>query len=637
MHLKSMPSLLLALALAACSSESEPEAVGVPYDPAHDYFTQSNYQQFATRHLALDLTVNFDAHELVGSATLFINRTDPSAREIVLDTRDLHIEGVSLAAPAFSPATVPFEIGERHEMLGQPLRIALPDGFEPDGEFTLTISYRTDPTASALQWLPPELTSGGEFPLLYSQSQSIHARSWIPLQDTPALRITYEALIHTPHKLLALMSANNDPLAPRSGEYRFEMPQPIPSYLMAIAVGNLFFAPLGEQTGLYAEPELLSKAAWEFAETQEMMDSAEETYGPYRWGRYDLLILPPSFPFGGMENPRLSFITPSLLAGDRSLVAVIAHELAHSWSGNLVTNATWRDIWLNEGFTSYLDGRLVEMLYGPERAEEELYVSYTDLLDQFTYVPEPMTALAPKKLPRAGEDSQGSTYYTKGQLLLRKLEHEFGREVFDHFLAGYFDHFQWQSITTEQFLDYLDEHLLQVYPGRYSRAQVAQWVYEPGLPDDVEVPVAESIRASTAAALAWAAGELPTDEIPAGDWSPHALLNFLSSLPAGVSPEQLRALDETLGLSTIGNAEIARAWFTLVAKRRHLPAYDALAQHLQRYGRTWIISGIYRGLATNGQDLDLAWKLYEQSRHVYHPITEQAIEKILTEAADDTN
>jgi aminopeptidase N len=522
-----------------------------------------------------------------------------------------------------------YSIGKRHETLGQPLNISLPDGFQPQGEFSLTITYRTDPTATALQWLPSELTAGGEYPMLYSQSQSIHARSWIPLQDTPSLRITYEAVVRTPDKLLALMSADNDPLAARTGEYRFDMPQPIPSYLMAIAVGDLYFASLGEQTGLYAEPELLSAAAWEFAETQEMMDRAEATYGPYQWGRYDLLILPPSFPYGGMENPRLSFITPSLLAGDRSLTAVIAHELAHSWSGNLVSNATWRDVWLNEGFTSYLDGRLVEMLYGEARAEEELYVGYTDLLNQFTYVPEPMTALAPEKRARVGEGSQGSTYYTKGQLLLRELEQAFGREVFDSFLAAYFEHFQWQAITTEQFLDYLDEKLLQVHPGKYTRARVERWVYEPGLPDDAEVPVATSIAQSTALAKAWAGGEVAAGDIPLDQWSPHVVVNFINSLPEGLDTAQLSELDETLGLSGTGNAEIARAWFTEVAGRRHLPAYPEMEVHLQRFGRIWLLSGVYRGLVNNGADQALARSLFEQARHAYHPATVAAIEKIL--------
>ncbi|MFT5371335.1 MAG: leukotriene-A4 hydrolase, partial [Lysobacterales bacterium] len=548
MSLKLSPLLLLLVILTACSKAPE-QVVEEPYDPARDYYSFSNYEQFTTRHLALDLDVDFETEELRGSVTLFMSRIDPQAREITLDTRDVHISNISVSEAGQVPLEVTFSIGERHAQLGQVLKIAFPEGFEPAGEFEVSIHYRTDPTASALQWLPPELTSGGEYPLLFSQSQNIHARSWIPLQDTPAVRFTYEATIRTPENLLALMSANNDPLAPRSGEYHFEMPQPIPSYLMALAVGNVFFAPIGEDTGVYAEPELLSASAWEFAETQEMMDRTEEVYGEYAWGRYDLLILPPAFPYGGMENPRLSFITPSVLAGDRSLVSLIAHELAHSWSGNLVTNQTWRDIWLNEGFTSYLDSRLMEMLFGKERADEERYNSYVNLLDQFTYVVPAMQALAPQKTGEEGEESQGSTYYTKGQMLLEHLERTYGRDVFDGFLSGYFKHFSWQSITTEQFVAYLDENLLQKYPGKYSLEQLNEWLYQPGLPAEALIPQSASIERSLVASHAFASGEVAAADISVDGWSPQMMVSLLSSLPVDLPVEKMAELDEVLGLS----------------------------------------------------------------------------------------
>ncbi len=625
---KLYPWLLILLVCSACSKEAEREVQEV-YDPARDYFTFSNYQQFTTRHLALDLDVDFEAEELRGSVTLFLSRLDPQARSITLDIRDIHIEQASVAETGQGLQETAFSIGDRHPLLGQALNISLPDDFDPVSEFELKITYRTDPSATALQWLPPELTSGGEYPFLFSQSQSIHARSWIPLQDTPSVRITYEASIRTPENLLALMSANNDPLAPRTGEYQFEMPQPIPSYLMALAVGNVFFAPIGEQTGLYSEPELLNASAWEFAETQEMMDRVEEVYGEYQWGRYDLLILPPSFPFGGMENPRLSFITPSVLAGDRSLVSLIAHELAHSWSGNLVTNQTWRDIWLNEGFTSYLDARVMEMLYDKDRVDEERYLAYTDLLDQFNYVSPEMQALAPELRYADPDESQGSTYYAKGQMLLEHLERTFGREPFDHFLNGYFDHFQWQSITTEQFVEYLDAMLLQKDPGKFTLEQLDEWLYQPGLPAYVEIPQSESFDKSAAAARAFAAGEIAAADIPVDEWSPHAVINLLNSLPLETTGEQLSELDAALGLSTTRNAEIGRAWFIQVAKRRHTTAYEQMEQHLNRYGRTKMLANVYRSLLENGQDAKLARAIFEKAKSAYHPITVMAIERVL--------
>ena len=621
--------LLLLAGIVACSSEPD-QVAEAPYDPAHDYFTFANYEQFTTRHIALDLNVDFDAEQLTGSVVLFMSRLDPMARTIILDVRDIEIQKAGFHKGDGTLAEAEFSIGATHPVLGQALEISLPEGFEPSAEFKLEITYRTSPSATALQWLKPEMTAGGKRPFMFSQSQSIHARSWIPLQDTPAMRITYEARIHTPQDLLALMSANNDPLAPRSGEYHFEMPQPIPSYLMALAVGNVFFAPLGEQTGLYSEPELLSASTWEFAETQEMMDRMEETYGPYQWGRYDLLILPPSFPYGGMENPRLSFITPSVLAGDRSLVALIAHELAHSWSGNLVTNRTWRDIWLNEGFTSYLDSRVMEMLYGTERADEERYLSYAGMLEQFNDVSPAMQALAPELRYADPDESQGSVYYNKGQMLLSHLEGIFGRERFDRFLAGYFSHFQWQSITTEQFVGYLDQNLLQTDPGKFTLEQLAEWLHQPGLPAYVEIPQSDSLDRAAAAARAWASGEINATDIPAQGWSPYAVVNLVNNLPADVSSEKLAELDAALGLSSTRNAEIGKVWFTHVARLRHTAAYEKLEQHLIRYGRIRLIRDVYHSLLENGEDGELARAIFEKARSGYHPITVIAIERLFS-------
>jgi len=457
---------MTAIAFLASACSNEPAEV---YDPAHDYFSYANTEQFVTRHLELDLTVDFDQEQLRGSAVLHMERLDPQAAEIILDSRGLDIDSVSIAAADGPMIPVDFRIGDLDPVLGSPVTIVLPTDTSIASVFKVRLEYSTGHNASALQWLPPELTAGGKHPFMFTQSQSIHARSWVPLQDTPAVRITYEAVIHTPPNLLAVMSANNNPLTPRSGDYQFEMPQPIPSYLLALAVGNIFFAPLGAQTGVYTEPEVLDAAAFEFSNTQDMLNTAAELFGPYQWGRYDLLVLPPSFPYGGMENPRLSFITPSLLAGDHSLVSVIAHELAHSWSGNLVTNATWRDGWLNEGMTNYLESRLMEVLYGQERVDEENVLGYKELLLDFEQVIPERQALAPPFASGDPDDFQATIHYHKGQLLLHYLENGFGRESFDRFLSSYFDDFAFQSITTEQFLDYLEQNLLQVHEGKISR------------------------------------------------------------------------------------------------------------------------------------------------------------------------
>ena len=412
MRLRFLVVVFVAMLLSACGQKEEQQEA---YDPARDYFSVANTGQFVTQHLVLDLTVDFDAKELRGSAVHTMQRVESGAAEVVLDTRDLAITGVQVLLTNGVSLAADYRLGERDAIKGTPLIVSLPEPARSATGFRLKLEYSTSPDSTALQWLPADLTAGGKHPLMFSQSQAIHARSWVPLQDTPAVRITYEARIRTPPELLAVMSANNDPLTPRRGEYHFGMPQPIPSYLLAIAVGNIFFAPLGEETGVYAEPELLEASVFEFADTQEMLEQAEALFGPYEWGRYDLLVLPPSFPFGGMENPRLSFITPSLLAGDRSLVSVIAHELAHSWSGNLVTNATWRDQWLNEGMTSYLESRLMEVIYDQDRVDEERVLSYQELLLDLDVVPLEMQALAPRLDSGDPDDFQGTIHYSKGQ------------------------------------------------------------------------------------------------------------------------------------------------------------------------------------------------------------------------------
>jgi len=600
--------------LAACSKN---EAVVDDYDPARDYFTFSDTSAIVTEHLALDLDVDFEASELSGFALLSMRRVDPAVDEVVLDTRDLSIGSVAIIEDGNS-APAEYRFGDPDAVFGTPLHIVIPAG--TGDRFDLMIVYATSPQSTALQWLPPELTAGGKHPMVFSQSQAVHARSWVPLQDTPAIRITYEATIRTPESLLAVMSANNDPLAPRTGEYHFDMPQPIPSYLLALAVGNFYFAPLGEETGVYTEPELLDASVYEFADTQAMLEQAEAMFGPYDWGRYDLLILPPSFPYGGMENPRLSFITPSLLAGDRSLVSVIAHELAHSWSGNLVTNATWRDGWLNEGMTSYIESRLMEVIYDEARVDEERVLMYRELLLDLERVPEPMQALAPRLDAADPDGFQGTIAYSKGQMFLEYLEHASGRDAFDAFLTAYFQEFAFGTITTEQFLDYLDAKLLSQEGAPLTRAQAEAWMYEPGLPEDALIPVSTNLDQAAAMAASWAAGEVSLDEIPVDEWSPQATIHFINSLPDDLPHEKLAELDAAWGLSETRNAEIGRTWFIQVATRRYTDAYEALELHLNRFGRGRLIAPVYVALSENGVDHELALTLFERAKSAYHPI-----------------
>ena len=628
MQRKSLIFALLLVAGAACTQTEVPEPAAA--DPrSHDYFSFANTDEFVSEHLQLDLTVDFEAEELHGRATLRLKRIVAEADEITLDTRDLLVESVRFTTATGESRAASYQFGETDAIMGTPLIVDVPAYLQSAQELLLTVYYRTIPGATALQWLPPELTAGGQHPFLFSQSQAIHARSWVPLQDTPAVRITYNANIQTPPQLMAIMSANNDPDTERDGRYEFEMPQPIPPYLLAIAVGNIYFAPIGDQTGVYSEPELLEASAYEFADTQDMLDKAAETFGHYQWGRYDLLILPPSFPYGGMENPRLSFITPSVLAGDRSLVSIVAHELAHSWSGNLVTNATWRDGWLNEGWTSYLEGRLMEIIYSEERAAELAVVDYRELLLDLETVPLEQQALAPPFETGDPDDFQGIIHYHKGNLLLKYLEQSFGRDVFDDFIADYFGEFAFETITSEVFLDYLDEKLLSAHAGIVSRAEVEEWLYQPGLPDSAPVPVSASLDAAKDFAQQWSQGEIDIGNVPASGWSPQGMIHFINSLDADLSEEQLIELDAALGLSDTHNAEIGRTWFIQVAKRQYRQGYEKLEEYLNRYGRTRLVKPVYQALVQNGSDAWLARGMFERARGLYHPLTITSIELIL--------
>ncbi len=621
---KSVIIPMLIFLISGCSNTKE-AAKMVGEKPVISEYTEDPHSfsrpwEAAVTHLSLDLTVDFEKKTLDGKVSLKI-KTKEDVRQLYLDTGDLSINSVTLGT---GETPTEFRLGEKVDLLGQALIIDILPRTS-----IVNIYYSTSPKSGGLDWVSPVQTAGGKHPFLYTQSQPIFARTWIPLQDSPGVRITYDAKIKVPPELMAVMSAENPTEINAAGVYNFNMPQAIPSYLLALAVGNLEFRATGPRTGIYAEPELAEAAAFEFGETEEMILTAERIYGPYRWGRYDVIVLPPSFPWGGMENPRLTFLTPTVLVGDRSLVALIAHELAHSWSGNLVTNATWRDGWLNEGVTSYLEARLMEIIYDNDRVDEERVIGYEELLLNFDDVPIEQQPLAPRFDTGDPDDFQGTIAYHKGQLFLQFLENEFGREKFDSFLAAYFDTFAFQTITTEEFMDYLDANLLQPQPDIVSRQQVEQWMYEPGLPDDAPIPRSSTLEGAAASARAWALGEAEFQDIPVADWSPQAMVHFLNSLPADLGSDRLRELDEALRLSDTRNAEIGRTWFIQVAQRRYEPAYAKMQEHLNRFGRTRLVRPVYQAMAENGQDLELAMSMFAAARSKYHPITVAAISRVL--------
>jgi leukotriene-A4 hydrolase len=622
-----VPALLLCLSLGllsalptavvAAADEVEPALAGRDRDE-HSY---AEPQKVRIGQLALNLYVDFDTRTLRGAADLALDWQDEDARELVLDTRELSIDKVLGRRGDGGWRRLDFSLDAPDPVLGSALRIRMNRQYE-----VVRVRYRTAQTASGLQWLEPSMTAGGERPFMFSQSQAIHARSWVPLQDTPGVRYTYSAVVHTPADLVALMSADNPVDPVRNGRYVFRMSQPIPSYLMAIAVGDLAFAPISERSGVWAEPATLKAAVEEFADTERMIVATEALYGPYRWERYDLLILPPSFPFGGMENPRLSFITPTVIVGDQSLVSLIAHELAHSWSGNLVTNSSWKDIWLNEGFTSYVENRIVEALYGVERAQMEAVIEQSSLKRELADLDAKEQLLVLPPLPgRDPDDALTPVAYIKGAWFLSFLEQRYGREAFDGFLRGYFDRFAFESIDSTQFIAHLRETLMQDQPSVVSEAELQAWLFEPGLPEFAVAASSQRFAAIDHAREDFLADRRAPSELGSGEWSTQEWLYFLEGMPETLEAGKLLALDEAFRFTGTRNGEIAMRWYPLAERSGYFEARPAMADFLKRIGRRKLILPVYEALKATPEGLEFARAVFAEARPGYHPITVSSV------------
>ncbi|MDD8059540.1 MULTISPECIES: M1 family metallopeptidase [Shewanella] len=591
--------------------------MAITWDVNQDYHSSANTDSLCVHHLDIHLQVDFDSQQLTGIVNLSFTRKQVQSI-LILDCRDLFIDSIT----DLEGHLLTYQCSTVNAIVGQQCLI--------DVGLTMTevvVHYRTSSSAQGLQWLTPEQTLGKKLPYLFSQSQPINARSWLPLQDTPKARITFNATVHVPKGFRAVMSANNNPKMPDDGVFTFCMNKPIPTHLLAIAVGDLAFKATGPRSGIYTEPALLDAAVREFEDTEAMIQVAESLLGPYAWGRYDMIVLPPSFPFGGMENPMLAFMTPTLIAGDKSLVSTVAHELAHSWTGNLVSNATWRDLWLNEGFTTYFTNRIVEAIYGKEQAELEWVIEFGRLAEEMQSMP-----LAEQTLPANVQDRDPNLAfnrftYDKASMFVHELESRLGRVAFDVFLRNYVEHFAFSAITTEIFVEYAQQTLLVEHGDKLSFNELSEWIYGQGLPDWFAAPTSTSFDKVDAAVAAFVEGA-PAHTLAVMQWRVHHWQYFLTKLPLVVSQSMLLDLDETFHFTGHQNAEIACDWYRVAIRNHFEPVLPELSMYLCSIGRGKFVRPLFIELQLAGYQQELR-AIYQQARPGYHPSLQVQLDALL--------
>ncbi|WP_040250740.1 hydrolase/aminopeptidase [Psychroserpens mesophilus] len=605
---------LLFVLFSSCKTESKDQKQVVNYAEELHSYAQPN--KSVIKHLNLDITVNFEDQVIDGVATYTIDNN--KASEIILDSKFLDIVKVEADGKITE-----YELGEVNEQLGQPLTIHITEDTK-----TISVYYKTTNKTEALQWLSPQQTADKTHPFLFTQGQAILTRTWIPIQDSPQIRITYDATVRVPKELMAVMSAENPKTKTVDGVYSFKMEQPISPYLIALAVGDIEYKAVSERTGVYAEKSMIDKAHYEFSDMEKMVVAAENLYGDYDWDQFDVIVLPPSFPFGGMENPRLTFATPTVIAGDRSLTSLIAHELAHSWSGNLVTNATWNDFWLNEGFTVYFEIRIMEALYGKDRANMIALIGRQDLDDEIeSFKNEPnRTKLKLDLKGKNPDDGMNSIAYDKGYLFLRTLEETVGRDKFDAFLKDYFKTHAFSTITTEKFIDYINTNLLE--PNKVT-FNTEEWIYQPGIPSNQAIISSDKFANAEKVLKQF----LSNDTIDASitkDWTTLEWVHFIRNFPDTMTTEDMARIDKAFDLSNATNSHIAMVWYEqAINKDYHGNNVDQnIEDFLIRVGRRWYVNTLFKAFKNNDK-IDEAIAIYEKSRGNYHSVTASTIDELL--------
>ncbi|KAJ2081609.1 Leucyl aminopeptidase yscIV [Coemansia sp. RSA 988] len=605
--------------------------------------SQSNLEEVTTEHIHLDLAVDFASKKLAGTATYRLRALAPLC-EVILDTAHLNVSTARLVGDDCPSVPLEADTSTVHKIYGAALRLRLPNPLAAGENLVLAIDYETSPEGGAIQFLAPEQTLGKTHPYLFTQCEEIHARSLLPCQDSPSVKLSYSASVRVPKPLTALMSA----IATGSYDdgdatiFSFEQRITIPSYLIALVAGNLVSANVSERCAVWSEPENIDSCAWEFAEMETILQTAEDLISPYLWGRYDLLVLPPSFPFGGMENPCLTFVTPTLLAGDRSLTDVIAHEISHSWSGNLVTAKNWEHFWLNEGWTTFFERKIVGRLHGEDARQLSCVIGETDLSESVRFYGKdsPLTALVPKLDGIDPDDAYSTVPYDKGAHLLYYLENLLGGEaVFGPYMRSYINSHQGQSIGT---LDW-KEHLLQYFSENdcsklalLNTIEWDKWLSAPGMPpcDNKYDERPQKVCLELAERWLQAAQDSSYSQFTPNDikgFSTMQQVIFLTCLydNAPLRPDTLAAIDRTYELTSYHNCEVRFGWLALSLKSRYMQVTDAVIDMLSTQGRMKYTRPLYRLLHACPEGRDIAEQTFARLRNFYHPICARMVEKDL--------
>jgi leukotriene-A4 hydrolase len=614
---------------------SVPAAIRLSADDPTSY---ANLDEAKVVDIFLKLDVDFDKHVLAGTVTLTVEKVKADAARLVLDSSDLKIHS---ATEESTGRALDFTVADPG-FVGSKVVVKLPT--TTDKTVKITIEYSTSNNASALQWLSPAQTAGKTHPYLFSQCQAIHCRSMVPLQDTPAVKSTYSAEITAPAELTVLMSAvrQGEPESVADGKkrlHRFTQKIPIQSYLIAIAAGKLESRKIGPRSHVWSEKEFIDASAYEFEDTELMLKSAEELCGPYVWGTYDILVLPPSFPYGGMENPCLTFSTPTLLAGDKSLANVIAHEIAHSWSGNLVTNKNFEHFWLNEGFTVFTERKITGRLEGGEPMRHFSAIGgWNDLSEAINDVlgkDNKLTALVLDLTGVDPDDAFSIVPYEKGSAFLWYLEDTVGGPTkMEPFLRSYYDHFKYKSIDSYEFkaffLDYFKSETI------VTSIDWEGWFNNPGMPpykpkyDDSLARACYELKDKW---VKWNEQGPAPDNV--GDWNKLTSgqkVEFLGVLLAEEKPlsiKKLEKMEELYKLNSVINAEIRCRWIRLGLAGHWKDAIPRAVKMVTDQGRMKFLRPIYRDLYKWEESREAALEIFEKNRGSMMKVAIQGLEKDL--------